>query len=1120
MDDSILAGLSLQEEQRCAAFAAGGDIAVLAGAGCGKTTTLVARYLYLLACGLAPDEIVAITFTERAGREMRARIRARLRSWLASGWAGREQWLERYVALDAAPIGTIHSFCAGLLRAHPAEVGLDPDVAVLDEGQAGLLMHDAVERSLVWATQSEAALPCFELFGPEGLRNLLTHLLARRLEVGPALAANPTQVAERWQAAPAQWLASVLADGAWEECLATLEASEPAQPGDALDHVRRSAIAAVEEARRLAATGEWQAAVRALGEGVRRPGNVGSRTGWGNRAGEVRAALRRLAELYDSQVVRVMGKGDPALDAELLGAWPGLAAAWGQAVAEYQALKEQRRAADFDDLEEGALRLLREHPEVAAYHRSRWKAVLVDEFQDTNDRQRELIEALLGAPVGMAGRLFVVGDAKQSIYRFRGADVTVFRQVEQEIRRAGGQVVQLSRTWRSHGALVELLNELLAKVLGAADDPARPYVVPFAPLEPASNRSARLRPPFVELHVGVAQHAEDGRQAAATALARRLAELHREEGLGWGEVACLFRATAQFPAYEEAFEQAHIPYVTVAGAGFYDRPEVRDLLNALRALAHPTDDLAMAGLLRSPAIGLADPSLYLLRWGADGRPHPFWDALRGDLSALDPDERARARRAMELVAELHPQVGRQPAAMILKRFLDRTAYLALLRLAPGGERARRNVDKLLGDAHRSGLVGVDDLLEYVQALRDVGAREGEAPPEAGEAVQLMSVHKAKGLEFSVVVIADAGHGDPTHMPPAFLHPEWGLVLRVTRAEGAEKREGLLHGLACREEEALQDAEERRLLYVAATRAKEKLLVSGHARLGRDGLLWSGWLKRLVLALGQGEPLRAATPEVGAQVGLSLWQGRVLCTLYGPLPGSEPAGALAERAVAAPRAGAAGPLATLAPLAGPWGASRPPSAVKGGRRTPERVWRVVPRKRELRAPSWLVGKLVHLGLRLWRFPGDAGLAEALEAAARDAGLTDLGQIAGAVAEAEKLLGRFRRSQLWPELAAAPRRHEVPFVATAEDPWGSIDILALRPDGNWWLVDFKTDEVRTPAQLRARVAEYAPQLQRYGCAVAALLGKPPLLLLCFLDCQGSVRVQDIGMVPSHHDRAWNA
>jgi len=1151
MDDSILSGLTLQDEQQDAAFYQGGDIAVLAGAGCGKTTTLVARYLYLLACGVDPSEIVAITFTERAGREMRTRIREALRRYLATQPADRDGWLERYIALDAAPIGTIHSYCAQLLRGHPAEAGLDPDFVVLEESQAGMLAAEAVERALVWAAGREEVAGGFRLFGPRGLRDIVAELLHRRLEAGPALALDAAELQARWQAAPLEWLAAVLAALAWAECLERLQALEPLEPGDTLDDCRRGAIDAVPAAREAVKKGDWEAALAALSDRLRRPGSAGGKRAWGERAAEVRATLRTLCDLYHSRVKRFVEKADRALDQELAAAWPGLAATCQRALADYEALKAQGQALDFDDLEAGALRLLQAHPEVAAYRRARCKAVLVDEFQDTNERQRRLIEALLGAPAGQAGRLFVVGDAKQSIYRFRGADVTVFRNVEQEIDRAGGRIVRLERTWRAHAALVELLNELLAAVLGDGDDPARPYAVPFAPLTAAGGRAPRLAAPYVELHLGVGASADEGRQVAAQALAGRLLGLHATEGLAWRDVACLFRAGTNFGVYEEALERAGIPYVTVAGAGFYERPEVRDLLNALRALEHPSDDLAMAGLLRSPACGLADASLYRLRWGTGGGPQPLWAALQGDLRALEAAEQARARRMAAIVAELHPQVGRQPVALVLKRFLDLSAYPAMLSLVPQSRRAGRNVDKLLADAHRSGAVSVGDLLAYVQALRDVAAREGEAPPEAGEAVQLMSVHKAKGLEFGLVVIADAGHEGGGRTPALLVHPAWGPLLRVTRADGAERREGLLHALARAREAELEDAEERRLLYVAATRARDKLLVSGHAQRGKEGLRLSGWLRRLAGALGEEALAAVAMPEPGAQSASDLWPGRVACALYGaepsvgagrtttapspsegegrgegetpcerptarpsePLPAGPEAGQVEESPLTLTLSPAGerelARLATPSPfaLARPYGAA--PAGEAGRDRVPEapdRVWRVVPRRRGLHAPAWLVGKLVHVGLRLWRFPGEPGLDEALRAAARSAGLADEGQIAGAAAEAARLLARFRRSELCRELEVGERRHEVPYGLPA-DPWGRIDLLAQRPDGAWWLLDFKTDRLQGEAELRARVEKYAPQLRRYGQAATALLGQAPRLLLCFLDYEGKVHLQEV-------------
>ncbi|HEX9076569.1 MAG TPA: 3'-5' exonuclease, partial [Anaerolineae bacterium] len=310
------------------------------------------------------------------------------------------------------------------------------------------------------------------------------------------------------------------------------------------------------------------------------------------------------------------------------------------------------------------------------------------------------------------------------------------------------------------------------------------------------------------------------------------------------EIALLFRASAHFVACEAAFERAGIPFVTVAGKGLYERPEVRDLLNALAAIADPTDDLALAGALRSPAFGLSDAALYLLRRDGETK-RPFWSALHGDLSALAPEDAVRAVRARDILERITRLAGRATVAATLKAFLDATDYQAILRQAPGGERPRRNVAKLLADAHASGLVGLNEFLDYVRTLRDVQAREGEAPVEAGESVQLMTIHKAKGLEFPVVVIADAAH-TLRGAHSFWVDPELGPVFSISTAD----EHSVMDRLARRRDEDQADAEERRLLYVAATRAKDKLIVCGHCKRKTNGtLLLGGWLGLLGKTVG-------------------------------------------------------------------------------------------------------------------------------------------------------------------------------------------------------------------------------------------------------------------------------
>ncbi|MGQ9681809.1 MAG: UvrD-helicase domain-containing protein [Anaerolineae bacterium] len=1099
---SLLAGLKLQEDQQRAAQQRGSAVVVLAGAGCGKTTTLVARYLSLLAEGLAPQEIVAVTFTERAGQEMRVRIRQALRAHMERDRGNGTLWLERYLALDGAPIGTIHGYCARLLRAHPAEAALDPQFTVLEEAAAGALRAEAVDRALAWGCQQPLVAPCFAAFGgPERLRSLLSWLVARRPDVEEAL--DCSDVCGRWRSAAARWLRNLLNQGEWRACREVLMVAPQVPAGDALNSLRLEALAGLNAALAAAERGDVELALEALRVGLRRPGNVGSRKVWGDHLDHVRGALRCLCDLWQNQVGTDLDRVDPGLDRDLAGLWPGLAALSRQAWAEYAGLKASRQALDFDDLELRALELLHNAPEVAAYEQRRVGALLVDEFQDTNERQRRLLEALLGAPLGGDPRLFIVGDAKQSIYRFRGADVTVFRRVQQEVAAAGGFVCALDRTYRAHRELVSDLNALLEAVLGQGEE-GRLFVVPFAPLIAArGDRTARLDAPFVELLLGLDDGAAAGRRAAAQMLAARLLDLYRA-GVGWGDMACLFRATRHFPLYEDAFEQAGVPYVTVAGAGFYERPEVRDLLNALRALADLDDDLALAGLLRSPAVGLTDASLYLLRCGGPEPLRPFRQALQSDLAALEPEQRRRAQRAAEWIEDLAAIVGRLPVVTVLKQLIDVTDWCAILRRLPQTDRSYRNVEKLLADAGRSGAYGVGDLMAYIESLADVEAREGEAPAEGGEAVQLMSVHKAKGLEFDVVCIADAGHDDRPRMPDAMVHPDWGLVLRISRAEGADARVGLMHTLAGRLEQAMQDAEERRLLYVAATRAREKLLISGHVQRGKEGLLLRGWLERLRAALGEGALSPESWPEPGQQITWDCWGGRVAVALQA---GQKPAEPSADVAGLSPLPSAG---AFSEPVAFGYVDPLPVSSVPQATAEPQGRWRIHS-ARAGRAPARVVGDLVHAALRAGRRPSDEDLAQWLEAQAH-AELAEAVAVQDAVRRAVVLLERWYGSAVYREASEAEQcLHEVRMIwAGGHETAGRMDLLFCRR-GAWTVVEVKTDHLRGPQDLARVLPAYREQVRRYVAAAGALLGATPRGLLCFLDYER--RSHSIEVAPDH-------
>lgn len=1017
-------------EQLPAVTARGRDIAVTAGAGAGKTRTLVARYLSLLAEDVPLRSIVAITFTKKAAREMRNRVRDEIRRYLGqANLSAREceRWQALYAELDVARINTIHGLCTEILRAHPAEAGIDPRFTVLDEGPATLLRAQVLDETLAWAANNPQAVALFLELKERELRKLLSALLEKRPDIGVALAA----------------------------------------PGD--DPLSY-----------------WERLLR----------------------------IRSGACLLP-------------LDADQATRLPLLRAAFAFATRRYAALKDERDALDFDDLEIGALAVLRARPDVLVRWQTETQAILVDEFQDTNGRQRDLVRLLNGE----GGKLFIVGDAKQSIYRFRGAEVSVFRAEREAISSNGGSAFGLDKSYRAHRALVQGLNDLLRPVLGEQADPARPWVEPFAPLDHHREEAGLgFCAPHIELHLTIGTKSSGALDRAAAALASYLYAMveskhftsirdGKHEPLTYGDIAVLCRASGSFPAYEDALEAAGIPYLTVAGGGFYGRPEIRDLLNALKALADPTDDLALSGLLRSPVFALSDAALYrlvvehpvaevppqgLTTQGPPVSCATLWDRLQRYGGSLPGEDGRRAARAARLIADLHALSGRVTVADLLKAFLDATDYQAALHKI-GRTRAARNLSKLLSDAQTSRIVGVGEFLEYVMSLEETGTREGEARAVAEGAVQIMSVHQAKGLEFPVVVIGDALY-ERRGRDELIIHPELGVLLPP---ETDAKNQSAVYALAKTWDQDQEDAESNRLLYVAATRAQEKLIVSGCVRLKKDGTPgWlSGWLGKIaalhVLNLANTRLPHNAAGSKANRLTLTLGgQTPVDCTVY------EPAYPTEGRA----QSDAAPPKAKMATLPPPLLAPVLLERIQVDRRTAEsdripaqRVWRVVPDVRRPKAPAWVVGSMVHEALAAWRFP-DETFDGWSAVRAHNYGLTDAEQVALAVSETRKLLLHFEQHPLHSEMESADKRlHEVPYSLALDGhvESGVIDALYLR-DRVWNIVEFKTDEISNAAELDALLTheDYLAQAERYGVAVEHLLGHRPRTLLCLLDYAGVV------------------
>jgi ATP-dependent helicase/nuclease subunit A len=681
----------------------------------------------------------------------------------------------------------------------------------------------------------------------------------------------------------------------------------------------------------------------------------------------------------------------------------------------------------------------------------------------------------------------VVGDARQSIYRFRGAEVSAFRQLGDQIKAKGGQAVELQTTYRAHAGLLQILDTLLPAIMGSGHQPAFPYEIPYSPMDPARpSPRPEVTSPYVEVIVGLGERAPSARVPAARALVKRLLALRAAgEIQRWEEVALLFRASTGFAVYEDALEDFGVPFVTIAGRGFYERPEVRDMLNILRALAAPWDDQALVGLLRSPALGVSDAGLYQLR-NANQNSGGLWVALQGNLAGLSPADQEAAGRARQAIEDLAPFVDRLPVAALLKRVIDYLNYRAVL--ASVSLRATRNLDKLLADAHTSGLVRVRAFMAYLRTLRDVGVREGEASVEAEGAVRLLTVHKAKGLEFPFVVLADAARAIRSPSEPAYLLPETGLTFKPDRQEAYS----IVHSLAEWVDRQKAQAEENRLLYVAATRAQEKLIISGHGTASRGAWRTAGWFKQILDAAQLDLDELADSPsgwrrqKLSAVLEIGVWV--VPEVAVEPDVGTDPA--------------APWPTSEEKPLYQPLA----PVAVAEDEPEPDPAFeKRVTGQPDQPAPV-VEGLMVHQALESWLFPQETDLTRFLEAVAINAGLIDPRRRQQAVERAIVLLECFRAAPLWAEITGAEtRRHEVPYTVDlpgGHRDTGTIDLL-YRVNGDWVLVDFKADELKDEGALAAAVQEYRPQLRRYAAACRQLLGVAAAARICFLDCMGEVR-----------------
>jgi ATP-dependent helicase/nuclease subunit A len=825
-------------EQAAAIAVRGRDVLLEAGAGTGKTGVMVDRYCRLVCdSGLSPDSILAFTFTDKAAAELRQRIRAEL---ARRAERGSERAAAALAGIGGAWITTIHGFCNRVLAAHPVAAGVDPNFRVLDAPEAARAAREAFDDAVVdfLAGGDPAREETAAAYDLEGLR---TTIAAVHEELRSRGVAEP-RLPEPPRPDPEAAIARAAAAAA--ECLEELR-EKNGKRGEADREMLKRALALLGAPGAPPSLDELEALATKSKAKSLAPYKEA-----------VDAALARLAEAGEGAVVY----GHLAELLELFSA-------------RFEAAKERRAGIDFEDLQILAARLL-ERAEIGEHYRSRFRQILVDEFQDTNRLQLRLIEALHGPKT----ELVVVGDELQSIYGFRHADLEVFRRRREEIdRRADAELMRLSGNFRSRPELVGAVNLFGETLLGGAYTPLRVggetrEAAGSKPVEPAVEMLLTARDDWdaegIELEPAIDGSTPLNCLAEARFVAERLREL-AEAGVPRGEMVVLLRAFTHLDAYEDSLERAGLrPYV-VGGRGYWSQQQVADVCALLAVLANPLDDHALFGALASPACAVAPDTLWLLRKAAGKRRH-VWPAVErtagaGDSELTEPErldgipeaERELLERFVATVVSLRERAPRLSLPALVEAVVTETGYDLAVLSRPAGEARFANVRKMARLAaeyeQREGR-DLRGLLDFL-AARAEGEAEAQAATaaEGHDGVRIMTVHNAKGLEFSVVAVPDLSrrllNGNRAPLLAIGREEQPRVGLRLLRL-GRPKIDLFDHGALCEESAEREAEEELRLFHVAATRAREHLILSGVVN-PKEGRETKGRpvVERLVEALG-------------------------------------------------------------------------------------------------------------------------------------------------------------------------------------------------------------------------------------------------------------------------------
>jgi ATP-dependent helicase/nuclease subunit A len=821
---------------------------VSAGAGTGKTAVLVERFVSLVISGAAGvDQILAITFTEKAAQEMKSRIGERL---------AEEGRMEEYRQVENAWISTVHSFCSRLLKENPFSAKIDPEFGIIDETEKAIAEEELFDQ--LFDETDDGFLALLQFYNEKEVKKALLSYIGLQRSLG-----RDISHIDRVLAAPQKLLEKVEAglksrkDALSRIILNNLDEVKEVYTAGALEKKRLEALEYAVDVRSAEINADTLQDFRSILKGMR------STPLKGCDPGDYVFVYDRLRAILDAvKSENVLMHYDADDEKQLLEQRTLFLKAAKRYWELFDLHKSSMSVLDYEDLQLKAKAVLTFDKPVLDEFLARFKQVMVDEFQDINPLQKEIIEI-----ISQRANLFMVGDVKQSIYGFRNADVDLMLDEQRRALESGeSSSISLRENFRSSEGLINFFNDFFSK-LWLDDD------FPFEPLVYNRGDSGLAIPdrPSVEFHlvptikhsrksgdeVSAAKNIDTARQYESVAAAGRIKELVEKEqlevfdkGLGtmrpvcYGDVAVLCRSGGIFRLYADAFDDIGVPYYFLKSRTYFERHEVTDVINFLDVLDNPLQDVKLTAVLCSPLFCVQDDTLVHLGLSVGERRNDdpwlfFALSSINKASGISDDEQEKLSSFRNIFQKLSTIKNRVPPADLIERAVEMTNYEMRLFCDRLGPKRSANLRKLIDIAQKfssRGHSGIGAFLRYYQAIKENAIEEAEAPTETVESdsVKVMTVHAAKGLEFPVVFIADIGREFNIKKPSFLPHKELEIAFNlksnlIENNQYHDERKGKRSAsylMAVDEINKRELAEEKRLLYVASTRARDLLIFTG------------------------------------------------------------------------------------------------------------------------------------------------------------------------------------------------------------------------------------------------------------------------------------------------------